>query len=42
MDNLCGNALEVQSRKGLPVMAMSTQVRGGGGPRGLDEDESLN
>ena len=30
MDNLCGNALELQSSKGLPVMAMSTQVSGGG------------
>lgn len=26
MDHLCGNALEVQSSKGLPVMAMSTQA----------------
>ena len=26
MDHLCGNALEVHSSKGLPVMAMSTQA----------------
>lgn len=26
MDALCGNALEVQNEKGLPVMAMSTQA----------------
>ncbi|KAG1667518.1 hypothetical protein FOA52_013708 [Chlamydomonas sp. UWO 241] len=26
MDSLCGNALEVQSRDGVPVMAMSTQA----------------
>ncbi|GAX75298.1 hypothetical protein CEUSTIGMA_g2743.t1 [Chlamydomonas eustigma] len=26
MDHLCGNALEVKSSKGLPVMAMSTQA----------------
>ncbi len=32
MDALCGNALELQSGKGLPVMAMSTQVSGGCGP----------
>ena len=27
MDALCGNALELQNGNGLPVMAMSTQVR---------------
>jgi hypothetical protein len=28
MDALCGNALELQDGRGLPVMAMSTQVCG--------------
>ena len=27
MDALCGNALELEDGRGLPVMAMSTQVR---------------
>jgi hypothetical protein len=26
MDSLCGNALEVEDGRGLPVMAMSTQA----------------
>ena len=26
MDSLCGNALELEDGRGLPVMAMSTQV----------------
>jgi len=26
MDHLCGNAIEVQSRLGVPIMAMSTQA----------------
>ncbi len=34
MDALCGNALELQDGRGLPVMAMSTQVGGGGGTGG--------
>lgn len=34
MDALCGNALELQDGRGLPVMAMSTQVGAGAGPRG--------
>lgn len=27
MDSLCGNALELRDVRGVPIMAMSTQVR---------------